>query len=260
MQRYEFDNLTDLYYQVNRDFLTIPHEIVEYKRGVQSFIDDLIISVGSTDLDLNLHEIGFNPDSKWRHLIRSYIDAEEYFSFWEKVVKSKGTSIQFRFKNREGPNGPCLIALVLTRPSGKVPWNAAKVLWRTAELQRKFAADLVLINRIFEEIPEEAKPFVQIEKTTFFLAQAFQSCLLIGPLIFRFVDREEIDMTHPHSKGCIKNYDDIYNEETKTRLHDSKFAPLRRMKGLNDKIEAGTIPEWVPSDVSIIAELTKKKK
>lgn len=255
MKYYHLKDLTEVYYHINRDFLVNPEKVVSYIRGVQCFADDLFIHVDSHDLDINLNEVGFSPTSKWTHLVKSYVDGAEYALFLERIASSKGTSLQFRFRNRDGPNGPCLIAMVLTRSNAKKPWNAAKIMWRTAELHRKFSADLVLINRIFEEIPEEIKHLVQIEKYTLYLAQAFQSSRLVGPLIPRFCEIDEIDVDHPYPFRALQHYNEVYIAKDRPTL---KFAPAQRMQRLYDRLQAGEIPEWSPEDVSLMEAIERQ--
>lgn len=255
MKIYKLKDLTEVYYHINRDFLVNPSEVISYSRGVQSFADDLIIEVQSSDLELNLYKIGFNPDRKWNHLIRSYIEGADYLGFWEKVKKSTGTSLQFRFKNREGPNGPCLIALVLTRDNSKGPWTAVKVMWRTAELHRKFAADLVLVNKFLTEIPTECEANIKIKKITFFLAQAFQSSRLIGPLIPSFCTEDELDIEHSYPNRALDHYNKVYKDPNRPTL---KFAPAQRMQLLYDNLQAGTLPDWSPDEVSLRDEVLKQ--
>lgn len=254
MRHYKFEKLKDVFRGVNREYLVNPHDTVEYSRSFQSYIDDLFIEIGpdmSLDLDINLHRIGFDPARKWSHLVKSYIDPEAYEQFWESVVTSGGTSIQFRFNNRKGPNGPCLIALVFTRDNGKKPWNKVKIIWRTTELQRKFGADLVLINKILTEIPEEAKEWVKLEKITFYLAQAYQSALLVGPLTELFCDWDEIDFTHEHTKKMKSRFDKFLGEN---RV-ELKYKQAIKMRDLYDKVQAGAVPEWDISELSLASEL-----
>src|SRR6185312_6801800 len=114
-----YPTLDEAWKDINRSFLVDPENTLDYIRGSQGMIEDLIVKVKKPVCTINLNEVAFTPKSKWTHLISSYIDPDEYIDFWEKINTVTGTSYQFRFKDRKGPNGPCLIALVLTREDTK---------------------------------------------------------------------------------------------------------------------------------------------
>lgn len=248
-----FENLDEAFRWINRGFLINPKQFVEFQRGAQSFCEDLVLKVKEPTTNINLHEYAFNPKTKWSHLIKSYIDPETYYSFWEGVRTVTGTSYQFRFRNRNGRNGPCLIALVLTRDKSEEPWKRAKVLWRTAELQRKFAADLVLIHNFFREIPEDCVDMVKLDHVTLYLAQAFQSWRLIGPLVENFCDWDEVDQSHDHGKKVFDNFEKVYKDPQP----ELKYAPVIRMQKYYKKRQQGELPDSHPNDLSLAAEVEK---
>lgn len=253
-----YENLDQAWKDINKEFLVRPHEIIEYERGAQGFVEDLIFKVKSPTTTIDLNSVAFTAGNKWSHLIRSYIEPQEYREFWENVLSSRGTSLQFRFKHREGPNGPCLIALVLTRPASGVPWTKAKMFWRTAELQRKWAADLVLIHNIFREVPEEAKDMIQIEEITCVLAQAFQSWRQVGPLIYHFCEYDELEKEHSYTQKVITSMEKVYDSDPQPAI---KFAPVRRMQKYHLSRKEGTLPEAVmPEDLSIWKALEQVEK
>jgi len=251
-----YENLDEVWLDLNRSFLTKPEEMVQYTRGAQGFIEDLVIKVKEPVTTINLHEVAFEPQRKWNHLIKSYIEPEEYWDFWEKVPKVTGTSYQFRFKNRKGPNGPCLIALVLTRESSGTPWTRAKVLWRTAELQRKWAADLVLIHNFFREVPEECKDMIQLKEVTLYLAQAFQSWRLVGPVIHLFCDMNEVNQEHDFTRKALESYERVYEEPQP----EIKFAPVRRMQRHHLRVKNGEIGYTHPNELSLVEEVRKLER
>lgn len=252
-----FPTLDEAWKAINRSFLVEPSEILDYIRGSQGMVEDLIVKVKDPVCSINLHDVAFTPRSKWTHLISSYIDPEDYFDFWEKINTVTGTSYQFRFRERKGPNGPCLIALVLTREDSKHPWTRAKIIWRTAELQRKFAADLILIHHFFKDIPEGCGEKIDIQEVTLYLAQAFQSWRLVGPLVPLFCDWDEVDTEHDFGRRMKSTYDSIYNADPQPEM---KFAPVIRMQAHHKRILNGEIEYSHPDDLSLSEEIERLRK
>lgn len=249
----KFKDLDEAFYWINRQMLTNPNEYVQYIRGAQGFCEDLIMTVEKPVTTLNLNEYAFDPNSKWNHLIKSYVDPQSYWTFWENLKTVTGTSYQFRFKDKETGNGPCLIAIVLTREESRKPFTRAKIIWRTAELQRKFAADMVLIHNFFREVPEECKSKIDIQECSLYLAQAFQSWRLIGPLVGLFCEWEEVDQSHEYGKRVVRNFHMIY-EEPQPEL---KFGPTIRMQKHYRKLQEGKVEYCHPNELSLVEEIKK---
>lgn len=260
MNYYEYEDFDQAFHDINREFLVNPSKIVDYLRGAQSMTEDLVIKVKNPVTTINLNKFAFDPKSKWNHLVKSYIDPETYWNFWQKIGSIGGTSYQFKFKDREGPSGPCLAVLVLTREDGKDPWARAKIVWRNTELNRKFAADLVLIYHFLNNPPEEYKHMLAIESVTLFFAQAFQSWRLTGPLVDNFCSWDEIEPNHPHTKRVRENHQKVFAADPQPPL---KFAPVIRMQAFHLKKLRGEIDHGHPDDLSLIDEIRKieaKKK
>lgn len=252
---HKFRNLDEAFYWVNRQFLVSPHKIIQFIRGAQGFAEDILLTVREPISELNLNEFAFNPTSKWNHLIRSYVDPDDYWTFWENLKTVTGTSYQFRFKNKKTGNGPCLIAVVLTRDHTGSPFTRAKVIWRTAELQRKFAADIVLIHNFFREIPEEVHDKIRLEEVSLYLAQAFQSWRLVGPLVDHFCEWEEVDTSHEYGQRVVTNFEKVYKEPQP----ELKYAPVIRMQNFYLKRLAGEIEYTHPNELSLASEVKKIK-
>lgn len=247
----QFETLDEAFHWINRSFLVYPHEYIQFMRGGQGFCEDLVMQVKRPVTTINLYDYAFNPKVKWKHLVRTYIDPEEYYRFWEQMRKTSGTSYQFRFKNKLSGNGPCLIAIVLKRDESGVPWTRASVIWRTAELQRKFAADMVLIHNFFREAPDECKMLLDIQEVVLYLSQAFQSWRLIGPLVEHFCTLDEVDTSHEFGKRVVDNFYKVY-VEPQPQL---KFAPAIRMQKFYLKKVRGELERHSPDELSIVKAL-----
>jgi len=244
-----FKDLDETFQVLNRKILHHPGDHVEFIRGSQGFVEDLMIKVEELKSTLDLAQIAYDPPTKWKMLVRDYIDPEEYLEFWDQLTKVTGTSFQFRFRKRKGPNGPCLIAMVFTRATSRVPWTRVKVFWRTAELQRKWGADLVLLSNMFDQVPTQVKDLIQIEQATLVLAQAFQSWRQVGPLLHLFVDDiEELDQEHTYTKRAIDSYHRVYNDPDAPK---AKYAPVARMQAFHKARKNGEIEHTDSSKLNI---------
>jgi hypothetical protein len=250
----KYKDFDEAFYEINREFLTKPHGFIQYLRGAQSFLEDLVIQVDSPKVSLNLHEHAFNPQSKWQHLIKSYIEPERYWDFWEKISSIGGTSYQFKFRDREGSSGPCLSALILTREDGKDPWTRCKVTFRNSEINRKFAADLVLIYHFLTNPPEGYEQCLDIKEITLFLAQAFQSWRLSGVWVDQFCSWDEVDLTHSHCEKVKANFEKVFLADPQPPI---KFAPVRRAQEFWLRKQAGEIPHSHPDELSLIDTIRK---
>lgn len=132
------------------------------------YLDDIHIEIDSYNADkLDLSLIGYKK-GKWPHLLRSYVDMDELKDFYEGLKTISGTTYAFSFKSKKSGNGGCIKNVVFTRVKNR--WTGCHVFWRTIQLENKFMADLMMINRVIE-----AAPNTDIQKVFFHIPQAFQS-------------------------------------------------------------------------------------
>ena len=114
----------------------------------------MVLACKSWECNLDLANFGYKK-SKWSHLLRTYIDYDELLAFREKIKHISGLSYTYYFKRKTVNNGSCLIGVVISRTDRKKQWTKINVLYRTTEIQRRFAADLVLIHHFIKELPKE---------------------------------------------------------------------------------------------------------
>lgn len=226
-----YKDFDDLFLNLNREMITNPEETMMYTQNIQGFQEDLVLSCESHKCTLNLGDFGYK-EGKWGHLLRSYIDYPQLLEFREKLTKISGMSYTYYFNRKKATNGSCLIAAVVTRPKRKGPWKHLKIMYRVCELQKKFAADLVLINRFIEELPQEV---CEIGNITFHMSQAYLSGMFINGYFNYFkVPRSSIAKSkHPWHKSLNSNYNRFFKSED--QIHS--YKALQKMQLLHFGLE-----------------------
>lgn len=223
----KYKNFDDMFYNLNREFLLNPN-IIDVVLGDSGYVNNAVIACKTWDCNLDLSKFGYK-ESKWAHLLNSYIDYDELLNFYDKIKKVSGLSFTFYFKHKKRNNGSCLISIVLTRTKRHGKWDCAKVFYRVTETQRRMAADLVMINRFINELP---KDFCEIKNVIFFMAQCYCSCKFINGFFEYFdVDRESLDYSHQWIRQMKKDYERYFTEGSE--IHS--FQTLATMQNLHFK-------------------------
>ena len=92
--------------------------------GMNGYVYDLFIKVNSLECSVDLGDYLYTM-SKWKQLLKLYVDKEELVSFAEILKSSKSYSQTFYFKQKPRTvghgNGSCLISMVVTRPQRNKP-------------------------------------------------------------------------------------------------------------------------------------------
>lgn len=218
----QYKDFDDLFMGLVREVLTNPH-ILDYTNGINGFLENVYFHCDSYKCKLNLGAFGYR-ENKWRSLIGTYVGLEELQTYKEKLRTNRGLSLTFYFNRKKMHNGSCLIAIVLTRNNRNKPWQKVNVLYRTTEIQRRFAADLVLINRFISELP---KDICKIEEVTFYFPIAYISALYINGYYDMFgIPMEDLDDTHPWIRSLIKKYERWFKDPN---TPDSPYKAMARM-------------------------------
>lgn len=220
----KYNNFNDLYYRLNRMFLLHPEKI-EIILSDSGYINDVVIKSKSYYCNLDLADFGYKRN-KWKHLLNTYIDYEHLLDFKNKLTKVSGLAYTFYFKHKKVNNGSCLISIVLTRDKRHGKWNHAKVFYRVTEIQRRMAADLVMLNRFFTELDPEV---CEIQDVTFYMAQCYCSAKFINGFYDYFdVPRESLDYSYQWINQLKKDYEKYFTEGS--AIHS--FQTLARMQRL----------------------------
>jgi hypothetical protein len=234
MLNLEYKDFNEAYIQLNRLILQKPH-LVEYLNTTMGGLDNIFLTIQSSTCDkIDLGALGYKKQ-KWAHLVRTYLGnrVSELSSLGLKV---KGLSAGFDFNRKETGNGSCLREILISRRKRNKPWDTITVVWRTTELQRRWAADLIFVHRIMELIPNSNFTKVQLYMNT-----AYQSAMYIIPLVKPIfgLNIADLDPKHFYTNVIITREKKYYKPLAKDQPH-KLLASGQKIVDLYKQYESGT--------------------
>lgn len=214
MRTFKYKTFTDAFYKLNRWILR-NSEKLDYCTSTMSHLGNFCVETTSDSCEgIDLAKLGYGT-GKWGHLIRSYLKEGKVDELRTLGTNVSGLSCGFDFSRKTEGNGACIRELILTRENRKGPWTGITIIWRTAELQKKWAADLILMNKIIEIIPN-----TNIQKFNLVFASAYQHTMYTVPLVDTVfgVDWKHIDpKVSSHARDLVKSKQNYFNIHEKKR-------------------------------------------
>lgn len=236
----KYKNFDDMYMNLNRKFLLEP-EIITNILSDSGYVENAVIGCKTSKCSLDLSTFGYTM-GKWGHLLKTYINYDNLLTFYDKLHKVSGISYTFYFNQKKVNNGSCLISVVLTRKNRNSKWTGMKVFYRVTETQRRMAADLVMLNRFVNELPEDV---CDIQNVIFYCAQIYCSAKFINGFYDYFgISRDELDYSHQWINQLRKDYEKYFQPDSK--IHT--FQTLARMQ----KLALG-ITTYEPIDINTLS-------
>ena len=276
----EFNDFGQLYHDLTR--FPIKHEKEfgnfgndYFEVGQSQYINNLIISTPSHKLEGPSSDLGnFNYTlAKWTTLLNKYVDKDDYLLLKRRLIESQTKTLTFNFKVHIGLStdtdqtknrDSCIIALVFSRNGGSGKWTTVNIFYRVAEIYKKFAVDLMLLNRMFEDLPN-----LDLKEHLFHIPQPFYSvfilCELIDSPLFKVEEFKDSDSFV--ARRLYANYLKYYGPDAKLsnyhairRKQDMKLngivresIPLESLKMFSD-IETPPVVLPTPTKVDSIIE------
>lgn len=154
----QYKNFEDLYKNLNRDIILNPDQYVIGTSGNSALLPYLILESESAEVGDSVKK-AYKNISKFQVLVNKYLDIEKFKDFLEKSKKCSATSLTFYFNSNKKPevhrykNGGCILNFVLRRLKRNEPWQEITIYYRTTQLNRAFAFDLIFFNKIIELLP-----------------------------------------------------------------------------------------------------------
>lgn len=227
-----YKDFSEAYFNLNRDILLHPEQI-NYMENTRGVIEDLFITIDSIACDkVDLAPLGYSP-KKWDHLVKTYIDLDKLKEFYHLCEISKGISVAFDFNRKTTGNGSCMREVILTRNNRKKPWQKARIVWRATELQKRWAADLILLHHLLSKIPN-----CELQEVEFYIVSAYQSGMYVIPLVesvFK-VPMESLDPEKSPYWKVIRYRNQKYFQPDSPR---QKLSPAWRMQDVANAIREG---------------------
>lgn len=253
MIRLEYADFDDLFYELNQDILLSPSKYISKMSGSNGKVPFMVIELDSWECNLDLADM-FYTKNKFCKLIETYINRETLEQFKSKLDTSKATALTFYFnqvkpkKGSASGNGPCLLSIVLTRIKRTDKWNEATISYRTTELNRRFAADLVLFNRFINELPD----CCDIEKVNMVIPGSYVSGMVMaGQLKLFGVGREDIETEEPFHRALQKKLDGVLQP-------DRELSPYKAMARIQNAVNGRSSYKPIPIEELSINEYFKK--
>ena len=186
----EYKDFNQLYHDLARYPITHEKELEANKDffiiGASLYINNLIIKTESCDCNLDLADFNYTK-AKWTTLVNKYIDEHDYYLLKQRLVESTAKTLTFNFKihiglstdNDQTKNrDSCLVGLVFSRNGNKGAWTNVSIYYRTIEIFKKGAIDLLLFNRMFNDLPN-----LNLKEYIFHIPQGFYSSFILSELI-----------------------------------------------------------------------------
>lgn len=245
----QYADFDDLFFELNQDILLSPSKYISKMSGSNGKVPFMVIELDSWECDLDLADM-FYTKNKFNKLLESYLDKETWLQFKDKLGTTKSTACTLYFKQSKpkrgsaSGNGPCLLSIVLTRIKRTDKWNEATISYRTTELNRRFAADLVLFNRIMDELPS----CCDIEKVNMVIPGSYVSGMVMaGQLNLFGVERKDIETQEPFHKALQKKLDGVLQP-------DHKLSPYKAMARIQRAVNGQRTYKSVPIGELSISE------
>lgn len=252
----KYQNLDELYH----DFCRLPfYDREEYGKDLVDVTDtttwmqDVVLEAKSHHCTLDMSLLNYTI-MKWSTLLSKYIDLDEYLEFKEMLKTGTKKSITFNFKIHSYKQPACLISMVLTRLNHNKPWRELKVHYRSTEIFKKFAVDLILFNRLVEELNNECG--CEINKITLFIPLLFYRADFLAELIGSgyFTQEEFKELDERFAKKVMAYYDRYYVKGATL----ANYHTIQRKQKL--KAKAQTLPSIPIESLSIEEDLKKKAR
>lgn len=223
----EYDNFDNLFHDITHELVYNP-DLFTFCTSMDGFVEDLILKSNSIDCSLELNKFGYKI-GKWKHLLTRYLNYDNWIKFKENIPTIKGNTYTFYFNQHDKHNGPCLIAMVFMRKVKKDKWSSVKVLYRVTELQRRFSADLVFINRLLTDINNSVE-CVDVNSVEFILPYGYVSTMFInGYLNYFDIDIEELNKSHYFVENLIKKHNKYFLPDCEVY---TKYVSIARLQKL----------------------------
>lgn len=228
----EYQDFNEAFFHLNRLILKKP-ELIDSVNITMGLINGVHITVKSSQCNkIDLGALGYKYQ-KWTHLISTYLGSKKIEELKSLGTNIGGLSVGFDFLRKDTHNGACMREIILSREKRGKPWDRVTIVWRTTELQRRWAADLILIHKMLELIPNTNFKSIEL-----YMVSAYQSAMYIIP----FVDSvfgmriSELDPNNKYTKVIITREQKYFIPDTSPH---SLLASGDRLVTLYKRLKAG---------------------
>lgn len=219
MKSRKYKNFDEALYELGREIMYKPYEMVDYTASHTAFVEDLILTIQSTICTIDIGEFGYKKN-KWTLVTKSCVNKKKIKKFYEKLKTTKYDACVYMF---EDDDAVPLLSVMLTRHDKRQKWNKCVVYMKQVDLQRMLAVYMVFISVFLRELPECCK----IKEVTIHIGEGTVCSYFVNGLLDYYdLGLEELDNSHPFIKDCCS----IKNTLFKNKNQLSKFQTVRTMQ------------------------------
>lgn len=221
MKSRKYKNFDEALYNIGREVLYKPYDMIDYTASHTAFIEDLILTIQSTDCSIDIGEFGYRR-YKWTLVTKSCVDKKKLKQFYNKLKETKYDTCLYTFTDDESVP---LLSVMLTRHDKRQKWNKCVVFMKQVELQRMLAVYMVFIAVFLRKLPDCCK----VKEVTIHIGEGTVCSYFVNGLLdFYDTGLEELDNSHPFIKDCCS----IRNTLFKDKSQLSKYQTVRTMQQL----------------------------
>ena len=243
----EYKDFNQMYHDFSRYPITHTEDIKNnpdcFIVGATLYVNNVIIKTSSCDFEMDLSDLNYTI-AKWTTLLNKYIDPNDYFDLKERLQTSTAKTLTFNFKIHIGRatdedqtknRDSCIIALVFSRNGNSGKWTTVNIYYRVMEIYKKGCVDLMLLNRVFNDLPN-----LDLHEFIFHIPQPFYSSFILAELMGKLFDISEFNI--PDNFICFKInkfYEKYYGENA---VESNYHAIARKQKMKKEGITRDPIP------------------
>lgn len=209
------------------------HEFDKYendliKSGSTYYMDNVIVETDSCDCTIDMSKLNYTI-AKWTTLVNRYVDPHDYLNLKDKLITSNKKTCTFNFKHDIEGHDACIIALVFTRENTRGKWDKVSVEYRITDVTKKYAVDLILLNRIFNDLDN-----VELKNIVFYFPKIFFRIEFMAELIGGYFSLDEFS----NDTFASKHVTDLWNKYYTPGAELSNYHTVQRKQKLKQRSES----------------------
>lgn len=234
MKSRRYKNFDEALYELSREVLYKPYEMIDYTNSHTAFIEDIVLTIQNKDCSIDIGEFGYKKN-KWTLVTKSCVDKKRLKKFYEKLKTTKYDACTYLFPEEDTVP---LISMMLTRHDKRQKWKKCVVFMKQVDIQRMLAVYMVFIAVFIRNLPE----CCNIKEITIHIGEGtICSYFVNGLLDYYDTGLEELDNSHPFVKDLCSIRDTMF--KNKNQL--SKYQTVKTMQEMKFGL-------FKPSEIRVI--------
>lgn len=219
MKSRKYKNFDEALYELSREVLYNPYEMIDYTNSHTAFIEDIVLTIQNVDCSIDIGEFGYRKN-KWTLVTKSCVDKKKMKKFYDKLKTTKYDACVYMFPDDDAIP---LLSIMLTRHDERQKWKKCVVYMKQVDVQRTLAVYMVFLFIFIRKLPD----CCNIKEVTIHIGEgSICSYFVNGLLEYYDTGLEELDISHPFIKDCCS----IKNTLFKNKNQLSKYQTVRTMQ------------------------------